>query len=376
VIWTGGDSLVLGLNKLFDLHTGDGVRAAGYAVMGLITLALAIYGHDKVVASQKWVTVVIGVAFLLGLFALGGKFDFGYKGGDYLLGSFWATWVAGVVTGMSAPISYAPFVNDYSRYINPKRYTQRQVLRANAVGMFIGCWTVMVFGAFMGTIGDLGLGPVGELVAISPNWYVVPVILIGTVGTLAQGALCLYGTGLDTSSLIPSLPRPIATLLLGLVGIAVVFLGAFVWDAISLINSFVILLTIVTSPWIIINLVGYFTRRGFYDPDDLQVFNRGLKGGRYWFTLGWNMRAMAAWVPAIIVGILMAQSADYTGPWAHVAGGVDISIASSMVIGGVIYAVLLKLYPESPAVRGEVPTLDGAPAMIGATPVPESSSVS
>ncbi|MCW3002571.1 MAG: putative purine/cytosine permease [Conexibacter sp.] len=353
VIWTGGDSLVLGLNKLFGTHAGDGVRALGYAVMGVITLSLAVYGHDKVVASQKWVTVIIGVVLLLGLFALGGKFDAGYKGGEYLLGGFWATWVLGVVTGISAPISYAPFVNDYSRYISPKRFTQKQVLAANAIGMFFGCWTVMAFGAFEGTLAPIDLGPVGALVEASPKWYVIPVIMIGTIGTLAQGALCLYGTGLDTSSLIPKLPRPVATLLLGTVGIAVVFLGAFVFDAIALINAFVILLTVVTSPWIIINLIGYWSRRGWYDPADLQVFNRGEKGGRYWFTMGWNLRAMCAWVPAVVVGLLCAQTTEYTGPWADVANGVDVSIVSAMVIGGVIYAVLLKVYPEAPEVRGE-----------------------
>jgi cytosine/uracil/thiamine/allantoin permease len=86
---------------------------------------------------------------------------------------------------------------------------------------------------------------------------------------------------------------------------------------------------------------------------DLQVFNRGEKGGRYWFTAGWNPRAMAAWVPAIFVGLMCAQTTEYTGPWADVASGVDVSIVSSMVLAGVIYAVLLKCWPEAPEVRGE-----------------------
>jgi purine-cytosine permease-like protein len=239
------------------------------------------------------------------------------------------------------------------------------VLRANAVGMFIGCWTVMAFGAFEGTLAPIELGPVGALVDAAPKWYIIPIIMIGTIGTLAQGALCLYGTGLDTSSLIPKLPRPIATFLLGIVGITVVFLGAFVFDAIALINAFVILLTVVTAPWIIINLIGYWSRRGWYDPTDLQVFNRGEKGGRYWFTGGWNLRAMGAWLPAIFVGLMCAQTTEYTGPWADVASGVDVSIVSSMVLGGVIYAVLLKVYPEAPEVRGEAA---GSPVVATAGP--------
>jgi purine-cytosine permease-like protein len=351
VIWTGGDALVLGINKLFDVNTGDGVAALGYGVMAILTLALAIYGHDKVVAAQKWVTVIIGVVLIVGVFALLGKFDAGYSGGEYLLGSFWPTWMLAFVTAFATPVSYAPFVNDYSRYISQRRYSDRQVAVANGVGMFVGCWIVMIFGAYAGTMAPLKLGPVGALVDASPMWYVPMVILIGTVGTLAQGALCIYGVGLDTASLIPKLKRPAATLLLGVIGIAVVYLGAFVWDALALILAFVVILTILTAPFMVINLMGLLHRRGWYDPHDLQVFNRGEKGGRYWFTGGLNWRAVGAWIPAVIVGVLMAHTSEYTGPWAGWANGVDISVPTSMVIGGVLYALLLKLYPEPAEVR-------------------------
>jgi purine-cytosine permease-like protein len=297
------------------------------------------------------VTVIIGVVLIVGVFALLGKFDAGYSGGEYLLGSFWPTWMLAFVTAFATPVSYAPFVNDYSRYISQRRYSDRQVAVANGVGMFVGCWIVMIFGAYAGTMAPLKLGPVGALVDASPTWYVPMVILIGTVGTLAQGALCVYGVGLDTASLIPKLKRPAATLLLGVIGIAVVYLGAFVWDALALILAFVVILTILTAPFMVINLMGLLHRRGWYDPHDLQVFNRGEKGGRYWFTGGLNWRAVGAWIPAVIVGVLMAHTSEYTGPWAGWANGVDISVPTSMVIGGVLYALLLKLYPEPAEVR-------------------------
>jgi purine-cytosine permease-like protein len=351
VIWTGGDALVLGVNKLFDVNTGDGLRALGYGLMGVLTLALAVYGHDKVVAAQKWVTYIIGVVLIVGFLALLGKFDAGYHGGKYLLGGFWATWMLGFVTAFATPVSYAPFVNDYSRYISHKRYSDNEITWANGIGMFFGCWAVMIFGAYAGTLAPIALGPVGALVEASPMWYVPLVILIGTVGTLAQGALCLYGVGLDTASLIPKLSRPACTLLLGGVGIAVVYLGAFVWDAIALILAFVVILTILTAPFMVINLMGLLYRRGWYDPYDLQVFNRGEKGGRYWFTGGLNLRAVGAWIPAVVVGVLMAHTSKYTGPWADWASGVDISVPASMLVGGVLYAVLLKLYPEGADVR-------------------------
>ena len=62
-----------------------------------------------------------------------------------------------------------------------------------------------------------------------------------------------------------------------------------------------------TTPWMIIMTIGFVVRRGWYDPSDLQVFNRGQTGGRYWFDAGMNWRGMVAWVPAAILGLLFAN---------------------------------------------------------------------
>jgi purine-cytosine permease-like protein len=372
VVWSGGEAIAGSVAKLFDVETGDGLLAAGYAVMGLITLTLAIYGHDKVVAAQKFVTVVVGACLLIGVVALAGSFD-AVPGGDYLLGSFWSTWILGVVTAASVPISYAPFVNDYTRYISRSRYSDRTVLWTNGIAMFVGCWIVLAFGAYVGTMAALELGPIGALVDASPTWFLLPVLVIALIGGVAQGAVCIYGTGLDTSSLIPSLSRAPATLLLGLVGIAIVYLGAFAFDAIALVSAFVVILTIVTAPWMVILIMGFVSRRGWYDPRDLQVFNAGMRGGRYWFSSGWNMRAFAAWIPAVVVGFLMAHTTEYTGPWADWADGIDISIPVAMVIAAVIYAVALRVFPESPEVLGDAPASEPvresalAAALVGST---------
>jgi len=50
-------------------------------------------------------------------------------------------------------------------------------------------------------------------------------------------------------------------------------------------------------------MLGYPTRRGWYDSDALQVFNRRQRGGRYWFNHGWNWRGLGAWLVAAIVAL-------------------------------------------------------------------------
>ena len=97
----------------------------------------------------------------------------------------------------------------------------------------------------------------------------------------------------------------------------------------------------------VVNLVGFlFARRGRYDPDDLQAFNQGRRGGRYWFTGGWNLRAVGAWAAGSVFGLLAVETELYTGPLAHVANGVDISLVGSAVIAGITYVIALAAWPE------------------------------
>ena len=74
-------------------------------------------------------------------------------------------------------------------------------------------------------------------------------------------------------------------------------------------------------------------RRGWYNPDDLQVFNRRERGGIYWFTGGLNIRACLAWVVASTVGLLFLDSSLYVGPWSALADGIDLSWLSATFMG-------------------------------------------
>ncbi|MGV9351550.1 purine-cytosine permease family protein [Streptomyces spiralis] len=351
VIWAGGDALVGGLERFSVIHAYDRTRAVVYAVLGVASLVIAIFGHDIVVVAQKVVVTVIGSLFLLGVVALAPKFNPAYVSDPYVLNSFWPTWLLAVVTAMAVPISYGPFANDYSRYISLQQHSNRSIALANGGGLLLGCWTVMVFGAYTGTMFSTKLGsPVLGILRIAPLWYVVPVMVIGLLGPLSHGALCIYAPGIDIASVLPRIGRATTTAVIGILGIALVFLGAFVWNAVDVFTAFVLLLTIGTTPWLVINLIGYRKRKGWYSPRDLQVLNRGGRGGIYWFSGGWNARAIGAWAPAVIVGVLLSHTAVFTGPWAEIAGGVDLSVPAAGLIGAFIYDIALRLFPEGSAV--------------------------
>lgn len=350
-IWTGGDALVAAAHRLLGTPTTDLVSIIGYALTGLITIGIAVYGYATVVAAQRFVVPVLGVLMLVGFVALGGKFNASYHGGHYLLGDFWATWLLAVATTVSLPVSYAPFANDYSRYVR-REEGGLGLVWANFSGMMIGCLLACLFGAFMATIfGPTNPSFVAGLIGVSPGWYVVIVLAIGLLGAFGQGSLCLYGTGLDFSSLVPRLARVPATITISAVSFALVFVGRFVWNAVDSVSAFVIILVVVITPWVIINLIGFVQRRGRYDVVALQVFNSGGRGGIYWFTSGWNFRAVGAFIPSVVVGLMFVNTSLFKGPWADAANGVDLSLVSGAGLSAVLYLLLTSVFPEPAEVR-------------------------
>lgn len=178
-------------------------------------------------------------------------------------------------------------------------------------------------------------------------------MIIGLVAGASQGTIDLYGCGLDTASIVPKLNRVQSTLVVAVVATTLVYLGTFVWNAIDSVSAFLTILGMVMTPWMLINIVGHIQRRQYYDPEALQVFNRGERGGRYWFWNGVNLRAFAAWIAAVVFGLLFANTALVVGPFAQLTGGVDISFAVAGVLAVVIYVGVQRLYPEPAAVYGD-----------------------
>ncbi len=211
----------------------------------------------------------------------------------------------------------------------------------------------LLFGAYTAVaIAKPSIPYVSGLVQISPIGYLVPLIILGLIGSLGQSTVCIYSNGLDFSSIFPVLKRVPATILLSAIGVLFIFLGTLVWNVENTVSGFVSLFGVLAAPWIAIIVTGHFLRRGWYKPDDLQVFNRRERGGIYWFTGGLNIRACLAWAVASTVGLLFLDSSLYVGPWSALANGIDLSWLSATFIGALVYLAATLLFPEGPAVSG------------------------
>jgi cytosine/uracil/thiamine/allantoin permease len=293
--------------------------------------------------------VAVGaISLLLMVIGFAGSANLGYAGGDYLLGSRGSTWILSVVVvGISGPMSMITILGDWSRYVSPTRVPARKMLPVASLGLFVSiagpaAIGVLVSSAFADPFADFGSSLAGQ----SPMWLAIALIPFVTVGTVGFGATSMYSCGLDLDAIVPRFTRAAATALTCAGTIALVFIGAFVLDARDSIAAISLILVVLATPWAAITTAGFLRARGNYRLDDLQVFNQGRTGGAYWFTAGFNLRAIAAWIAGAAFGCLAIDSTLYTGPLADLAGGIDVSFLGSAVVSLAVYAGLLLAFPE------------------------------
>ncbi|GAB3697760.1 purine-cytosine permease family protein [Nocardiopsis oceani] len=349
-VWVSGDAIV-GAAARLGFDGGDGLRAAAYGGIAVAVFVVCVYGYQFMLLINKVAVVAGSALMLLGAAAYGGAFDPSFAGsGDYILGGFWPTWVLAVLTIMANPVSFGGFLGDWSRYIHASTSTRGML----AAPFLAQVCTLLPFGFGLAT-ATLVADPnqyVSGLAAMSPLWYALPLLLVALVGGLSTGTTALYGTGLDFSSLVPRLNRVQGTVVVGCLALALVFVGTFLFDFVETINAFAILIVLLTSPWMVIMMLGYLFRRGFYLVEDLQVFNEGRRGGAYWFRAGINWRATTAWLLAALTGLLFANTPLLVGPLGNLAAGIDLSLPAALVTAAVAYPAALFLFPEPRSVFG------------------------
>lgn len=381
-VWSSGDALVGGLNRLVGVPQEMGSFAVAYGIFGILVLIVCIFGFRFMLLVNKIAVTAATLLFIVGFIAFWGDLNLDFVGsfGTGLDGmgmaGFIPAFIGAALIVMSNPISFGAFLGDWARYI-PTNTPKRKVMGAALLAQ-LATLVPFTFGlataSIIATKAPEFMDPaapnyVGGLLAVSPAWYFVPLCLIALIGGMSTGATSLYGTGLDFSSVFPRFSRVQATLFIGVLAIIFIFVGRFGFNLVQSISTFATLIVTCTAPWMVVMIIGFIVRRGWYDADALQVFNRRQTGGRYWFNHGWNLRGMLSWLISAAVGLsLVNMPGQFQGPLGNLAGGVDISLPAALILAAVLYLGMLWIFPEPRAVFPAagprwVPSSD--------TPVPE-----
>lgn len=362
-IWASGDALLASIARLGGFEVSGVLSAVTYVAMAMLLTAICVFGYKLLVVLNRFVPVIVGVLFIVGMVIYANQPEFDSVlsfevAGRWSDPMYFGSFIGVMLIAMSCPISYGPFLGDYSRYV--AKSAKRAPLIIAVIAAQLACLTAFLFGHITASViavsnSDLIMSGdyVGGLVATTPGWFFLPLALISVAGGITTGTSLLYGTGLDFSSIVVSLNRVVSTALIGAITVAFVLIGKFVFDMVQSVTTLSTLLVICTVPWIAIMLMGYITRRGWYNVESLLVFSRRQVGGKYWFQHGWNINAVASWVIGAALGLSFVNlPGQFVGPLAPLAGGIDISLVVALLAPSLVFGLLLALNPEPRYVFG------------------------
>ncbi len=366
-VYTSGDILAGLCESLLGMENSIWLRALIYGILAALGTLVGLYGFHLLLAFNRFAMWTATPLLLVATVGYSAQFDPNYAG---VVGSndsgFAAAFVGSFLLVLASPLSFGPYLGDWSRYI-PRNASRAAMAGwtllgqiASSIPLLFGAMTAVVISIAAPQLAAEG-NYVGGLLAVTKGYLVLPIVALALVTGVAAITTLLYGPGLDFSAVVPGLSRFHATLIMSAVLIGVVYAGLFSIGFVSLIILLATLLVVCTTTWCVIMAIGLATRRMWYDPEALQVFNRRQTGGIYWFKNGYNWRAVSAWAIASTVGLLAVNIADqFEGPIASVAvslgvnslAGIDLSLVLAILLAATLYLSLLFIFPEPRSVFG------------------------
>lgn len=313
-----------------------------YPLLVIVSIVIAVVGHDLLHLIQRWLTyiliVVFGIVTVLAIFVLPVEAGAPAETAGWHATAFFVQF--SLAAGYN--ISYAVYVSDYSRYLPEKSPSGKLIWWTYAGAAGSAIW-LMSLGAVLASKipnvdGIPALLKAGDL--LFPGFGTI-VVLVGTIALITIMGVNAYGAMLTGVSAVDGFKpvRPsvrIRVIGLVIVGLAVVAIAlAIPEDYLDSFNSFVTLMLYFLVPWTAVNLVDfYFVRHGKYAITEI-FKNHGIYGR-------WAWRGIVAYVVGFLAMIPFFSISFFTGPAAAAMGGADISFAIGLVVSGVLYLILAR----------------------------------
>jgi len=343
---------LLTLAQSIGLGNGAPVKIAAVVIVLLGQIAIALFGHATVVASER-VFFIVSVVLLAGVmvFTLP-KVHWGAGPGTLAGSTALGTFLLALSVIFAGPISWINYASDYSRYL-PRRTSNRGVF----FWAFLGMAASSVLGGFIGstlaTLVDMS-NPLGNLPKVLPGWYLYPFLAVVIWGTTANNVLNLYTAGLGLLALRIKVQRWLAVCLVGAIATVLTLIAVFGYNFMTLYAEWLSLTLIFLTPWGAILLVDYLVRRGNYDIEGLHTWGRGP----YWYRAGINWPALVVYAVGIVASLALANSTLWQSPISkNLLGGADLSLFAGLIVTGVLYYLVARSQVARwPGVPVESPT--------------------
>ena len=329
--------LVLGVLNELGIHGGTGLKYVIGLVLMAVQVLIAIYGFYLIRTFEKY-TVPVAAAIMVVMSVLAWtKTDVTWTHST-VHGSDKLTSISQLLTaiGIGWGISWFTYSADYTRFVS-RKYSDRQVWTATALGMFLPTVWLAVLGASIASSGS-DTDP-SQLVASVFGVMTIPVLLLVMHGPIATNILNLYSCSLAALSVGLKTARWKITAVAGVIGSGVLI--AFIQSE-SFAKSFdnwIASIVVWISPWAGITLVEFFVlRRGkvdvpaLYDPPEKSRYG----------DVNWPA------VVALVLGLAAGWAWEFglvgplQGPLAKALGDTDFSWAAGMLVAGGLYWALAR----------------------------------
>ena len=311
---------------------------AGIVISSLLVLVITVFGYDalrRFAGIVSWLSVALILAIAVKVFFINDTPVVPEPADNF------ANFLLVVAIMVSAIMTWAPFVADYSRYL-PQSTSRKAAFWYSSGGIFGGATIAAVLGAVL-FVQDGAADSVSSIASIfgsSLSWIVLAIFFLGLI---QANVLDLYSASLSSLTLIESF----ATLrdrvnrktlrwifaTAGALAMTVLAIIATRGDFLIYLENFALVLLYLLLPWTAINLVDfYLVRKGHYRTEDLFDHDGPYRGTR-WGTVLIFCIAVAVQLPFI-------NSGFYVGFWVDALGGADIS----WIVGLVVAAGLQYFY--------------------------------
>ena len=264
----------------------------------------------------------------------------------------WEAFVTQMASAASFNVTAAPYVSDYSRYLparTPRTRIIANVFAGSALSAIwliaLGAWLATRLGAADGLLalhrtGDVLWPHLGSLLAA-----VSIAALFTTCGMNAYSAMLTFVTICDSLQRVQPTRALRIKVIVGVMVVWIVVAVGFGGNAVTYVNTMLVIMLYFLMPWTAVNLIDYFVlRKGRYSILDLFRPN-GIYGA-------WGARGLCAYAIGFLVSVPFFVVPDvYTGPIAARLGGVDFGWLVSAVAASLTYAAQAR-DPHHPARAG------------------------
>jgi purine-cytosine permease-like protein len=274
----------------------------------------------------------------------------GHAGGhsSHAGGFTWAGFLAMFTVAASYNITYAPYVSDYSRYL-PRNTSTGKIIASAYWGAAAAPIWLIPLGAWMASrlgISDalIGIRESGNNVfgGLGTILLILSVLaIVAAMGLNAYSCMLTVVTAVDGFRPVTPTRRLRAVTIVALAIVWLVF-TLLLTNAISALNNALLVMLYLLAPWTAINLTDFFVlRHGRYAITDLFTPD-GIYGRR-------NAQGMTAYLVAIAVEIPFMYLPGFYESWgATHLQGIDISWILGLIVGGALYAVLIRGHDRGP----------------------------